>query len=62
MEKNKATKQTPSAETIKLVMPNQRQTAPMMGSRRINQARSKSGMGRQINNLANPMARQSQYS
>ena len=49
-------------ENIKSVMPNQRQTGPMMGSRRINQARAKSGMGRQINNLANPLARQSNYS
>lgn len=49
-------------EDIKTVMPNQRQTAPMMGSRRINQARAASGMGRQINNLANPLARQSKYS
>jgi hypothetical protein len=62
MEKSKTSKQVPTSEDIKSVMPNQRQTAPMMGNRRINQARSKTGMGRQINNLANPAARQSQYS
>ena len=62
MEKVKSTKQTPSMEDIKTVMPNQRQTGPMMGSRRINQARAASGMGRQISNLANPLARQSKYS
>jgi hypothetical protein len=62
MEKSKTGKQIPTLQDIKSVMPNQRQTVPMMGSRRINQARAASGMGRQINNLANPMARQSKYS
>lgn len=62
MEKAKTSKQVPTSADIKTVMPNQRQTAPMMGSRRINQARAASGMGRQINNLANPLARQSKYS
>lgn len=55
-------KQVPSPEEIKPVLPNQQaKQAPMQGLRRLQKARSMSGMGNTMNNLLGLKARMSPY-
>jgi hypothetical protein len=59
MEKANKSKQVPTQEDIKPVLPNRKM--PMMSQNIIGKARAKTGMGRGINNMLNPSTRQSPY-
>ena len=59
MEKAVKGKQLPTQEDLKPVLPPKRM--PMMSQKIIGKARAKTGMGRGINNMMNPQARQSPY-
>jgi hypothetical protein len=59
VEKAAKGKQLPTKEDIKPVLPNRK--VPMMSQNVIGKARAKTGLGRGINNMMNPLARQSPY-
>ena len=59
MEKAVKGKQIPTQEDLKPVLPNRKM--PMMSQNIIGKARTKTGMGRGINNMLNPLTRQSPY-
>jgi len=59
VEKAVKGKQIPTQEDLKPVLPNRKM--PMMSQKIIGKARAKTGMGRGINNMMNPQARQSPY-
>lgn len=56
-------KQVPSEEEVKAVLPNQQSSKPipMQGLRRLQAARQQSGMGNKMNNLLGLKARMSKF-
>lgn len=59
MEKAAKGKQLPTQEDLKPVLPNRKM--PMMSQKVIGKARAQTGLGRGINNMLNPLTRQSPY-
>jgi hypothetical protein len=55
----KAVKQVPTKQDIKVVLPPKRM--PMMSQKVIGKARAMTGQGRSINNMMNPATRMSPY-